>query len=1107
MGGGLFLGLPEANADLTDIASGPMATASDTVVKPNILFILDDSGSMDWLYLPDSVSGKTGSNCFKNHLYNRIYYNPSTTYIPPVDASGNSYPNASFTAAKQDGFDSSSTTTNLESKFKAHGDDTAQQAYYYVYSSTGTPAVGTCYTNTKYTKVTVSASSAEAQNFANWYSYYRRRMLMMKTAAGLAFKSIGSSYRVGFTTISYADVDSSNSKFLKIADFDATQKAAWYSKLYASDTPGWTPLRAALSKAGRIYAGQLLTGDNDPVQYSCQQNFTILSTDGYWNTNDETSTYGPKKIDGSTDVGNQDAYPATPLSPDPMGDQLNKSNTLADVAMYYYKTDLRPTGSTGAGGADVSEDNVTGNGSDSATWQHMTTFTLGLGVNGTLQYSEDYLTGGSTDYNALRQGTKKWPDPIGNSGGQRIDDLWHAAVNGRGIYFSASDPESVVGGLAKALAGVSARTGAASSAATSNLELVSGDNFVYQALYRTVNWDGELVANKIDGNTGEISDTIEWAAQSLLDGKGGATADSRTIYTFKSDASNKLKSFTWASLTAGEKAYFENKCTGAGALSQCSSLEAADLALVTGENIVNFLRGQNGYEDQADNTYKPFRDRQHILGDMINSTPVYAKALPSTYADSGHAAFNSDNRSNRTAIVYVAANDGMLHAFNGTTGSETWAYVPTFIMPNLYKLADKNYANNHTYYVDGSPTVADVYFGGAWKTILVGGTNAGGRGYYALDVTTPTSPKALWEFKVRDSGATPCAATIAAALGESDDCDLGYSFTRPIVTKRPSDGKWIVAVASGYNNVSPGDGKGYLYLLDAESGTILEKIGTNVGTETSPSGLAKINVWVDSEIDNTGSRFYGGDLEGNLWRFKPGNSSPIKLAALGNADGAGVQPITTTPELAELTRNSVKYPVVYVGTGRYLGTNDLDDTSKQSLYAIKDKPGDATFTGHGLVRGVSGGMVKQSLTSGVDGSGVTVFSYTNLSVDWASKNGWYVDFSLSGERMNVDMDLQYNVLAAATNIPNSNACTAGGNSVLYFFPIYGYYGEAGTTLQIGAKLSGNALVAGIKFVKLTSGKLRLLSTCTSGDCGTSVSPPDYLGAGGARRVSWRELLN
>lgn len=1102
-----------AFAATTDIANAPLASTSSTVVKPNIMFVLDDSGSMGWEYLPDSVGGNNGKNCYRNNLYNRVYYDPTYTYTPPVDSAGVSYANASYNAAKTNGFDTASSTKNLNNQFKAGNDSSGQQAYYYNYTGGGTPAVGTCYydnknnKDNKYTKVLVPSTSAEAQNFANWYSYYRTRMLAMKTSASQAFSSITNSYRVGYLSID----NNTNSDFLNIGDFDSTQKAAWYAKLFAAIPNNGTPLRSALSTAGLIYGGKMngnsLNGSTvtDPTQYSCQQNFTILSTDGYWNTGNDSGCSGRNgagcQLDKTSGVGNQDGTAATPMK-----DALNKSDTLADVAMYYYQTDLRTTalgnctGALGAG-TDVCENNVPGSGSDINAQQHMTSFTLGLGANGTLAYSEDYLSGGSADYNAIVQGTKNWPDPINNSGAERIDDLWHAAVNGRGVYFSAQNPASLVSGLSKALAGISARTGSAAAAATSNLEPVAGDNYVYIALYRTVKWDGDLQAKTIDPSTGVIAATPVWSAQPLLD-----TKVSRTIYTFDSSAANKLKSFAWAGLSAAEQAYFNNMCpaTGTTKLSQCSALTTTQQTAASGQNLVNFIRGQDGYEDQASNTDRIYRDREHVLGDMISSQPVYVKQPPFNYVDTNYNTFKNTTQKNRTAMVYVAVNDGMLHAFDGGTGQEQWAYIPPILMPNLYKLADKNYSSNHQYYVDGSPTIGDICpnapastcTGNQWKTILVGGLNAGGRGYYALDITDPASPKALWNFTV------------------NEDANLGYTFGNPIITKR-KDGTWVAVFTSGYNNVSTGDGIGYLYVLNANTGAVLEKISTGTGDTTTPSGLAKINAWINSTTDNTAERFYGGDLLGNVWRFDidnvipPAGKEAFLLATVGQINGAGTQSITTKPELTEITAGGINYAVVNVATGRYLGVTDLADTSQQSVYSFKDN---LTATGLGLVR-TAGVLVPQTLTTFTGASGEQLRTSSTNTVDWATKSGWYVDLNPNnespGERVNVDMQMQLGLLTVAGNVPNSNACNLGGYAWLYYFDYKtGRYVPSSTSNMVGKKLSGNALVAGLKEIKLTTGKTLTIITDTAGNL-TGNDDPSSSGGGGAggKRVSWRELIN
>ncbi len=128
------------------------------------------------------------------------------------------------------------------------------------------------------------------------------------------------------------------------------------------------------------------------------------------------------------------------------------TDSLADVAMYYYKTDLRTPAlnncsSTVNGNAiDVCNNNVSVTAGDSANYQHLVTFTLGLGVSGTLRYQPDYLSAVAGDYHDIVQGTKDWPIPVENTE-TAVDDLWHAAVDGHGQYFSAGDPAA----LAKSL--------------------------------------------------------------------------------------------------------------------------------------------------------------------------------------------------------------------------------------------------------------------------------------------------------------------------------------------------------------------------------------------------------------------------------------------------------------------------------------------------------------------------------------------------------------------------------------------------------------------------------------------------------------------------------
>ena len=1125
--GAMLLGVSAlGHGATTDLAQSPLVTSSTAVVLPNIMFILDDSGSMDWTYLPDQANYFSENYGYVSSQCNGVYYNPSITYLPPVDSTGASYPNSSFTAAWKDGFKTSDGTVDLSTSFRPGDDTSATAAFYYAYSGSQTTKNYSSTTSTFYkecnssfghtpgknvfTKKTVSATSGpggtdERQNFANWYSYYRTRMLMMKTAAGRAFTAIDNRYRVGFMTINTSNT-TTGTEFLDIATYDATQKANWYSTFYAVQPTGGTPLRAALSKAGRIFAGKTGT---DPVQYSCQQNFAILSSDGYWNGADGY------RLDGSTDIGNVDNNLTTAPRPFYDGGGTTSSDTLADVAYYYYTTDLRNstlgncTGALG-GTMDVCEDNVPPSGDDTAAKQHMTTFTLGLGNQGKMTYSATYKTDTSGDYLKVKNGdtgcswqtagaTCKWPVP-GSDKVENIDDMWHAAVNGRGTYFTANDPTSLSSGLENALAGVNARTGSSAAATTSNPNVTSGDNFVFSSTFTTVDWTGELTRQQMNLDTGAISDTIDWQAQTLLDGKVAATSDTRTIYTFSAPAANNLKSFLWADLTDDEQAYFQS--THINSLSQwCTTgtdcLDATQKTNAQGANLVNFLRGQTGHEDRtavaaADRFY---RSRAHVLGDVVSAEAVYVKKSLYNYSDTDYAAFKAANDS-RQGMVYAAANDGMLHAFNSDTGAESWAYIPTPMLPSLFKLADKNYTTQHRYFVDGTPVVGDVYSGG-WKTILVGGYNGGGRGYYALDVTNPASPKALWEFKARDPGVTPCAATTAEAVGQIDDCDVGYSYGNPIITKLPS-GTWVVLVTSGYNNVSPGDGAGYLYALNAVTGAIVRKIGTGVGDPTTPSGLSKINAWSNNTmLDNTSLRAYGGDLLGNVWRFDLTEYTAHHLATLKNT-GAGVQPITAKPELGQVDTHAV----IYVGTGRYLGTTDLASTSQQSFYAIKD-PLDSTDYGANFR--ATANVVQQTLTTTTDVNGAIIRTASSNAVDFSSNDGWYIDLPDSGERANTDPALALGTLVFNTNVPNSNACTIGGYSWEYFLDYRTGSFVSTSAGQAVARRLGNALATRPVLVRLPNNSVVSLTKLSDTSVHVGAVP---IGAGGStvRRVSWRELF-
>jgi type IV pilus assembly protein PilY1 len=931
----------------------------------------------------------------------------------------------------------------------------------------------------------------EMTNYANWYTYYRTRAQMMKTSTSLAFKDIGDDFRVGFMATSTLA-----SRSLNFARFNTAQKSLWYAKLFSTPSDRNTPLRGALSKAGRIYANETVAKRGiftDPVEYECQQNFALLTTDGVWNINDETSTYagGPRNVTNTGNVENMDAAPTslgmregTPAVP----------NTLADVAKYYRDTDLRTSAlgnCTGALGSGVCATPSTSSSPPNEK-QTMVTLTMGLGVNGQLAYTANYANVAS-DYRDIENGTKDWPNPnplastttaVTAAGPARIDDLWHAAVNGGGTYFSAKNPLDVVSQLQEAIASIKVKTGAGAAAATSTLNPVTGDNFAYVASYTSGHWTGNLQRRTINPDTGEVqkaathcvedvlptdtcaspssivangiggydcvtpgvTDPDSCELPSVLDGtdckkpvnasctgtlKSKVSAFTSTARNIKMNVAGALQDFRYTNLTPTQKVNFDTAWLASN-LTQWPSLTATQQTNATGTNLVNYLRGETGY-DLASATVdnRAFRVRQATMGDLIDSKPSFIGKPTFNYGDPGYQAFKAA-QAGRAKTVYVGSNDGMLHAFNADTLEERWAYVPTMVIPNMWKLADSNYSAKHSYYVNGDVIISDICIANCtlatatWKTILVAGLNGGGRGYYALDITNPTAPSLLWEFDAKS----------ATTKG---DPNLGFSYGNPIVTKRNSDNKWVVLFTSGYNNIpdndafyslastnfkpnnpalyTTGNGGGYLYVVDAANGDKLAAIPTlnsssvNVGNATTPSGLAKIKAFADdAEQNNVTIDVYGGDLLGNVWRFNIDTNQAFNFAQL---QAGAAQPITTPPELG-FTDNK---RVIIVGTGKYLEVSDLTNSNQQTLYAIKDDSATVTLVNPRAT------LVPQTIVP--DGAD-TRKSGTANAVSFVSGRGWYVDFPDARERQNVASRLVLGTLLVPTTVPEASACQPAG---------------------------------------------------------------------------------
>lgn len=579
----------------------------------------------------------------------------------------------------------------------------------------------------------------EKQNFLNWRTYYRTRLDVTKTMIGSAFAGLDTRFRVGFAKINTSPaVVRDVTAFTK--DGANSPRALFFSDLYSindathtlpSDSP--TPLRRAMDEVGQYFST-----DTPWDGSSCRQTYNITMTDGNWTQ--ERATVATGNVDNIQ--GPQITRPSqtnffySPAAPYSDG----YSDTLADVAMYYWNHDLSNL-----------DNNVQSSVNDPAVWQHIVQYTIGFGVNGRVSTAD--------------KAAGRWPNPLTDNNNNTVDektptdaktdDLEHAAINSRGAFFNASNPTEFQNALANTLGAIDAasQTGSASTVAAVSTNYTVG-TLMFQAGFEP-GWVGRLDAFNLS-DAGDL--TSIWHATI-------PAAASRSIFTRGTD--NNAVEFSWANLSTTQQAALNRNDT-------------------YGEQVVSFIRG-----DQTNESVSPylFRHRTSLLGDIVNSNALYTGQDDYGYSGiNGYSAFLTAKQGTQNS-VYVGANDGMLHAFDAATGVEQFAYIPSSLVGQLRYLADSNYSSSHRYYVDGSPVAGDIKVGNDWKTILVGTTGAGGQSIFALDVTNPShflAANALWELSL-DNAASPN--------------DLGYSIPKPSIARTDSS-TWQVLVANGYGSVN-----------------------------------------------------------------------------------------------------------------------------------------------------------------------------------------------------------------------------------------------------------------------------------------------------------------
>lgn len=1049
----LLLGATNTHADTVplDISATPLYVTVN--VAPNIVVTLDDSGSMYQAFAPDSLSSYTGTKRFKAASFNPLYFNPNVVYNPPKKSNGTSYANSTYTAAWINGFDSTRGTRNLSNTYvtvaynpSSTGNSvtgTPGPAYYYTYDPAATACTTVSTTNDS-CYLLHYVSSAEQSNFANWYSYYRTRNLAVASGAMIAFSGLGSNVRVAWqglltcTTFGTACAGWDGVKVdNKIRVFSDMQKDNFYKWVSRLPTYSSTPLRTAMQRAGNYFK---TTGVSSPYaynpqvtdvpEYSCRKNYHVMMTDGIWN--DSFTLTSPANADNASTPLPQTVLGVNTYTPVPPYKDVN-SSSLADVAFYYWAHDLVPTLTDNLGqyipepapAGTPNADSVTfyNPKNDPATWQHMVNFTVGLGLEDTListstnagWYGDTYASNSSnTDgYAALVSGTKTWPLTGANYSPGNVYDLWHAALNSRGQFFSVDTPDSVSTAFISIVNTILASTPSAASLAANSTKLNSG-TAIYQAKFNSTDWSGLLQSYQInsDGTVGALN----WEASKLL-----PAASTRNLITINSVTGTGLlfNTSSFSGLSTAQQANLNTTLTG-----------GTD---TNGQNRINWLRGDQTKEQKNGGI---FRNRTNLLGDIINSDPAFMQdtdfgysKLPATVPEqSSYAAFYNANL-NRIPMLYTGANDGILHGFradieNIDSGKEIFGFVPGAIYPNLSKLTDPAYT--HYYYVDGAPIVGDAYVKGAWKTILLGTLGGGGKSVFALDVTDPGN---------FGSG---------NVIGEYTDPDLGYTYSSARIAKL-HDGSWAAIFGNGYNSTA---GKAYLFIVNLSTGAI-----TKIATDATLSNGLSTPTLLDTDNDMVTDYVYAGDLQGRLWKFDLTASSaaswgvsysaPLFTARNGSSQ---VQPITGPVAVGPNSSTSLGGYIVYFGTGRYISTGDQNVMDTETFYGIWDN-GVAPVTTTDRSQ-----LQVQTILSEATFGANTVRATSANSVNWSTQRGWYMDLlqppsaTQQGERVVSQPLLRNGAVIFTTLIPSTDPCVPGGTGWLMEL-----------NAQTGARLDSSAL--------------------------------------------------
>lgn len=1074
----------------------------------NVIVTVDDSGSMAWGFMPDTVGANWREVYYRGSKHNKNYYDPALQYFPPLNAEGLPLADANYFNATHGHYylPAFRVQFNLSSAFEAvhshrhnvstpdflgaeenvDGCDTSpggpcdpQPAYYYQFDQSfaactaivaDQPTDSACYQ-----KIVIDTDSyigpgsinaygrslvQEQTNFANWFQYYSVRGDAVKTALTHAFAPgvFDSSFRVGRQSLNSGNLIGSGSSATQVSSFDMAERQSFYQWIYSIPTEGGTPLRSAVVRVGDYFstldAYRHTPGDADSGLASCRSNINMMVTDGAYNG----SVAAPNAFFMDDDFGFlPDGTPYTPgetyqrVYPNSLSD-----NSMADLTWHYWASDLVPSLQNNVipyytevvGVADEDYWNPRNN---PATWQSMTSHIVGFSIVGNVPASasvyQSLLDGSNYVANdgTMQNGWPATDVELGIS-----DDIYHATINGRGKFFNSAD----AGGLMNGLTSLTQNISDAASVIRSRMIGAAGfhDGTLYINEFDIDKWTSNLIAQRISDGSLFIEGVVANSCNALF---AGSLCETRWESAHQNNENSlHLAPAFRAVFTYNNTSVFNGDPAGVGSDFRWPSLNTSQQLRLNasdglGAERVNYLRGDDSQELDNGGSFRvrasdvsgsaasrlgaAFYSQPVVVGTGRSQSGALVFDLPNDLEPQSYTVF-VDSLLSRRPMVYLGANDGMLHAFSAEPesasanpssdgGSEIFSYIPDAIIEKLPELTSR--AFDSAAFVDGEITVQDVFYDNSWHTILVGALRTGAQGIYALDITDPDADAASivrWEYT------------------DLNNDDVGYTFGKPIIAKA-NNGRWVVIVANGYNATevdnAMGAGAASLLVLDIEDGSTLAVIPVGDGTLAQAVGLSSPVAALDTSIDHfaggpisdaddyTVDYVYAGDTSGKLWKFDLSSTAPQdwNTAHLLFDAGAG-QPISLQPTIASLDEASSSAGgsngrFIYFGTGQYFAYSDHNATELHAIYGLIDTD---DCVGGSSACIAEADLLGQSIASG----------QVSNNLREAHHQGWRLSLSdsLDGIRLASPAVAQEGLLLFASLQPDTDACSPDPASYL-----------------------------------------------------------------------------